>query len=99
MRLSQTFEPGDVQVECVSLKLADPTIPASIDQSVTRRVRRVTLLPYFLVAGHHVAVDTPKVVGHKSSEYPDVDIQLSDYLGATDCVVDMLSDMPKRAIT
>ncbi len=97
-RLSQKLEPGRVQVECAFLELAAPSIPSSIDQAVTRGARRITVLPYFLVAGRHVAVDIPKLVNQKSSEYPDVDIQLSEYLGATDCVVDMLSDMVKRAI-
>ena len=96
-RLSQKLEPGRVKVECAFLELAAPSIPSSIDQAVTRGARRITVLPYFLVAGRHVAVDIPKLVNQKSSEYPDVDIQLSEYLGATDCV-DMLSDMVKRAI-
>ncbi len=97
-KLSQKLELGRVQIECAFLELAAPSIPSSIDQAVTRGARRITVLPYFLVAGRHVAVDIPEIVNQKSSEYPDVDIQLCDYLGATDSVVDMLSDIVKRAI-
>ncbi len=97
-KLSQKFEPGSVQVQCAFLELAHPSIASSIDQAATRGVRRITVLPYFLVSGRHVTVDIPEIVVQKSSEHPTVDIRLTEYLGAADCVVDMLSDMAKRAI-
>lgn len=97
-KLSQKLDPGHVQLECAFLELADPSIPSSIDRAVSHGASRITVLPYFLVAGRHVVVDIPKIVDQKSMKYPDVDIQLSDYLGANDCVVDVLSEIVKRAI-
>ncbi len=97
-KLARKLEPECVQVQCAFLELADPSIPSSIDQAVLRGADRITVLPYFLVAGRHVSVDIPKIVDQKNGEYPAVDIRLSAYLGATERVVDMLSDMVKRAI-
>lgn len=97
-KLSRKFDCDRVQVRCAFLELAEPSIPSSIDQAVNGGARQITVLPYFLVAGRHVAQDIPDIVREKRDEYPEVDIRLVDYLGAADCVVDILSDLVRRNI-
>lgn len=97
-KVSQKLGHDCAQVRCAFLELAEPSIPSSIDEAVAGGARQITVLPYFLVAGRHVAVDIPKIVDQKRGEYPDVDIQLCIYFGAADCVVNMLSDLARSAI-
>ena len=50
----------------------------------------MSVVPYFLARGTHVADDIPEQVAIKQSEYPDMDIQITDYLGTSDELVDVL---------
>lgn len=77
-------------VESAFLELAEPSIERGIDNAVTRGAARVVVLPYFLVAGRHVATDIPAIVAAKTRQYPAIEIVLVDYFGAAPGIVDLL---------
>lgn len=77
-------------VRCAFLELAEPSIPEGIDASVREGATRITVLPYFLSAGRHVAADIPEQVSAKQREYPHVSIRIAPYLGAAGGITDLL---------
>jgi sirohydrochlorin ferrochelatase len=78
------------QVGCCFLELATPSIPEAIDRAVESGATRITLLPYFLAAGTHIAEDIPKIVAEKRRDHPEVQIEIAPYLGKADGVVPLL---------
>ena len=77
-------------VEHAFLELAEPSIPDGIERCVERGATQVDVVPYFLARGTHVAEDIPAEVESKRRERPDIDIRITDYLGTSDALVDVL---------
>ncbi len=69
-------------VHAAFLELAEPSIPEGIEQCVAQGAKEVLVFPYFLSAGRHVVEDVPAEVKIKQEQYPDLKIELADYLGA-----------------
>ncbi len=97
------LRPDDELVECAFLELAEPSIPDGIQHCIDQGATTVTVLPYFLSAGRHVAEDIPHEVAIKQEQHPDIDIHISDYLGSSVTVqhaltelADKCSQCPKR---
>ena len=77
-------------VECAFLELADPDIVEGGSRLVKGGATSLTVLPYFLVEGRHVASDVPTEVAKISALYPDLEITILPYFGAADGVVNEL---------
>lgn len=77
-------------IACAFLELADPLIPAGIDDLVAQGASRIIVLPYFLSAGRHVAEDIPEIVEACRAHHADVEIAIAPYLGADDAVIPVL---------
>lgn len=72
------------------LELAEPLIPDGIEFCIANGATSVQVVPYFLARGTHVADDIPEQVAIKQEQYPDMDIRITDYLGTSDELVDVL---------
>lgn len=70
-------------VSCAFLELAEPSIPDGIEACVQAGAKEVTVLPYFLSAGRHVATDIPEEVAIKQQQYPQLKIEIAPYLGSS----------------
>lgn len=77
-------------VEPAYLELCEPSIPQGIQNCIDKGATSVSVVPYFLARGTHVADDIPEEVAKKTAEYPDMDIHITDYLGTSDELVDVL---------
>lgn len=77
-------------VRCAFLELAEPSIPDGIELCVKEGATEVVVLPYFLSAGRHVVTDIPNEVRGKQEEYPQVNIRIANYLGASSGIPDLL---------
>lgn len=77
-------------VQHAFLELAEPLIPDGIERCLAKGATSVSVVPYFLARGTHVADDIPEQVAIKQSQYPDMDIHITDYLGTSDELVDVL---------
>lgn len=77
-------------IECAFLELADPTIPDGIQKLIDQGGEHVVVLPYFLAAGNHVIKDIPAEVAVKQQAYPQLKIEIADYLGSADGVAPLL---------
>lgn len=83
-------------VRCAFLELARPSIPDGIEQCIQAGATLVKVFPYFLAAGHHVVEDIPNAVQEKRDEYPALDIELVDYLGASGSMGGLILQMAIR---
>ncbi len=84
-------------VECAFLELAKPSIPDGVSICVRQGATSITVLPYFLSAGRHVAVDIPTELEKSQQQHPDVQIKMAPYLGAANEISDILISLSKQA--
>ena len=89
-RLAEKASGEFAVVEHAFLELAAPLIPDGIERCIAKGATSVSVVPYFLARGTHVADDIPAQVAIKQAEYPDMDIRITDYLGTSDELVDVL---------
>ena len=76
-------------IHAAFLELADPLIPAGLKKCIDDGASKITVLPYFLNTGRHVAEDIPEIVeGFKQSA--DVEINIATHLGASEMMLDLL---------
>lgn len=89
-RLAEKAENDFSIVQHAFLELAEPLIPDGIERCIERGATSVQVVPYFLARGTHVADDIPEQVAIKQLQYPDMDIRITQYLGTSDELVDVL---------
>ena len=77
-------------IEHAFLELAEPLIPDGIQRCIDKGATSVSVVPYFLARGTHVAEDIPEQVAIKQEEHPDIDIHITEYLGTSEELVDVL---------
>ena len=80
-------------VRCAFLEIAPPSIPDGIRQCIADGAGEVTVLPYFLSAGRHVATDIPQEVAQVAAEHPDVNIRITPYLGAASAIPELILEL------
>ena len=73
-RVASRLEPADVLPAFFSI--VRPDIPDQVAAMVSRGVRRILLLPYFLYSGQHVTVDIPALLDQCRSRFPDVTLEV-----------------------
>lgn len=72
------------------LELVEPSLATAIDQAVAGGASRVKVLPYFLAQGRHVGQDIPKILQDKRRQYPQIKIEMLQYLGADPMLLELL---------
>ena len=78
------------RVSCAFLELVDPNIPDELRTLIRDGASDITVMPYFLSAGRHVAEDIPGEIDLVRGEFPDAKIGLAPYLGLAPGVPDLL---------
>lgn len=77
------------RVACAFLELAEPSIPDGLAALIDAGCTEVTVVPYFLSAGRHVAEDIPAEVA--KVEKPDgVTVRIAPYLGQSPAMAGLL---------
>ena len=79
------------------LELAEPDIPAGVDQCVAAGATEVVVVPYFLAAGRHVAEDIPEDLAKASEQHPDLKIDQVNYLGTHQSIPEILLGLARDA--
>ena len=72
------------------LEFAKPSIPEAIDNCTVIGATKVTILPYFLSAGVHIAKDIPSEVEKGAQKNPNLNIEISNYFGSRDEIAEIL---------
>ncbi|MCG6872906.1 MAG: CbiX/SirB N-terminal domain-containing protein [Gammaproteobacteria bacterium] len=89
-QMQRTTHPRYTDIRCAFLELAEPTIPDGIRHAIADGASEVDVLPYFLVAGRHVAEDIPAEVAKAQSDHPDRVVRILPYLGSRTGIMDLL---------
>lgn len=84
-------------VKCAFLELAEPSIPDGVSACVAKGAKSVTVLPYFLSAGRHVATDIPNELEKARQIHPDIEIKTAPYLGSAEEISSILLSLSKQA--
>ena len=84
-------------IECAFLELAEPSIPEGVSICVAKGAKSVTVLPYFLSAGRHVATDIPEELEKAKQDHPSLDIKVAPYLGSADEISSILLALANQA--
>ena len=64
------------------LELTAPKAFDAIAELVQQGATEMTVLPYFLAAGHHVVSDFPEIMDKAQQDFPAVTFKLLPHLGA-----------------
>lgn len=89
-RLKQHCDEKFQIVNSAFLELAEPSIPAGIQQCVTEGATSIIVLPYFLNSGRHVTEDIPEIVDAAAKNHKVINISIASHLGASDLMLDVL---------
>jgi sirohydrochlorin ferrochelatase len=89
-RLAQLAAERFDRVVPAFLELAEPSIQAGVDLCAKAGATRVTVVPYFLSQGRHVASDIPKELGKAARKHQGLRIYQCDYLGKHSSIPDLL---------
>jgi len=80
-----------VDVRAAYLEIAEPSVPAAIDDAVAAGAGKVVVVPHFLGSGNHVLVDLPALVAEAQARHVDVQVELREHLGADPGLVELLA--------
>lgn len=72
------------------LELADILIPDGVETCAKAGATEITVLPYFLNSGKHVTRDIPEVITAIKPQYPDIDIKVTQHIGASPVMLDLI---------
>ena len=76
-------------VRCAFLELAEPSIEQGLAALMREGMRDITVVPYFLSAGRHVAEDIPAAVA-KVPIPEGVSVRIAPYVGSSAAMVELL---------
>lgn len=93
VRASRLFE----HIEIGYLDVNQPDIPSAIDALVATGASEIVAVPYFLHTGKHVTSDLPDVLDAASQRHPSISIRMTDYLGKSRVIADILRDRARAA--
>lgn len=77
-------------VKACFLELADPGIGISVSECADLGIRHITVVPYFLSAGRHVAEDVPQELTEAARRHRGMRISVCSHIGAINKMPDLL---------
>lgn len=81
---------GYAVVEPAFLLLAEPRFHQALERLIERGFRDITVMPYFLSCGAHVAKEIPAEVALIRKKYPNLKITITESLGFHEKIVDIV---------
>jgi sirohydrochlorin ferrochelatase len=75
-------EIGGVEVIPAYLQFCSPSLSESLKKAAADGAGKIIVVPYFLYSGNHVTQDIPEELETLKREHPEVEIIMTDNLGA-----------------
>ena len=72
------------------LELAEPDIHQGVASCVEQGADHIVAVPYFLAGGNHVKKDIPAELECARAGSPQVQIEIAQYLGASEAMADLV---------
>lgn len=79
------------------LEIAQPNIHQGVAECVAQGAEYIVAMPYFLAAGNHVKKDIPAELECAKAGTPGVEIEISQYLGASDAMAELVLGCSRQA--
>ena len=79
------------------LNYSEPRFNETFRRCVAQGATRITVVPYFLVAGKFVREDLPDVIATAQAEFPEVEVQVADAIRFHPLLADALLACADRA--
>ena len=93
-RLAQrVYELGASEYDAVVaafLEIAEPSIQQGVERCVELGAETIVAVPYFLAAGNHVAADIPGELECARAGHPQINIEMSRYVGGNDAMAELV---------
>lgn len=81
------------------LSLCPPTLEQTVEGLAARGHRAVDIIPMFVVAGHHVLEDLPRLLEALAQAHPGLALRVTPNLGADSAILPLLSGRLRQAET
>lgn len=81
-----------VPTEIAYMEFSEQNIAYGLDQLVSRGIKQIKVVPYFLFSGIHILEDIPQELSDYAREHPGVTITMGETLGADPRIADILVD-------
>jgi sirohydrochlorin ferrochelatase len=78
------------------LEMAEPNIHQGVAECVEQGATSIVVVPYFLAGGNHVTRDIPGEIACAREGMPQVDIEISRYLGSSDAMADLVLNCSRQ---
>jgi sirohydrochlorin ferrochelatase len=78
------------EIGCAFLEIGQPSIQEALHRLIADGAKEIVVLPYFLSAGRHVATDIPEQIKQVKNQYPNVQIGIATYLGASEMIAELV---------
>lgn len=86
-------------VEVGYLNYTEPRFAEAVERCAARGARRITIMPYFLIAGKFVTDDLPVAIAAAAERYPALEFRIADALRFHPVLADALIACAERAVS
>jgi len=83
-------------VKASFLELAKPGIELAVSECADLGIQHVTVIPYFLSAGRHVAEDVPRELAKAARKHREMSITVCPHIGAINAMPNLLLDTARE---
>ncbi len=91
-------ELGGVEVIPAYLQFCRPSLSEAFERAVAGGADSVLVVPYFLYMGNHVGRDIPEELNRLRAAHPNVEIVMTDHLGAHPKLAEIVLERIKEGI-
>ncbi|MGH9469368.1 MAG: sirohydrochlorin chelatase [Terriglobia bacterium] len=84
-------------VRAAFLEMAQPDLPAAIEQAVRAGYQRILVIPYFLTGGVHLRNDLPGLVAREVQKHPGLEIRIGSSLEGHPLMPSLILDRIRSA--
>ncbi|MCL2046068.1 MAG: CbiX/SirB N-terminal domain-containing protein [Oscillospiraceae bacterium] len=82
----------DRMIECAFMGNSDRTAEKAVAALAENNVSEIKIIPYFLFMGIHLKEDIPEMVAELVKDYPEIEISMTDSLGADRRLAEIVID-------
>jgi sirohydrochlorin ferrochelatase len=84
-------------VKGVLMKQPENGVEKIVEDIVSRHIKHITIMPYFLFSGSHTLSDIPEIVSILKMKYPDITFKLGNHIGFDPDMVGIILKRAKEA--
>lgn len=76
-------------------EIAEPKFVTAVQEASRQGATEITVIPYFLAKGTHVANDVPRLIAEAKEQTKGVEISLTPHVGEQDFMINLLEEILK----